>query len=341
LDKTPLVAIVGGTTLLGREIRDLLAGSHFRTRLIGVDESEEGTLTMEGGEPAVITPLDEENLAGACVAFLAGSPESSRKVIETVRGMDPGPAFIDLTYLLEDHPTAHLRAPMMEPAHYAAPPDAEHVIAHPAAVLLGVLLVKLNLVQPVRSAVAHIFEPASERGQRGLTELQGQSVGLLTFQKLPKDVYDEQVAFNLLARYGDEATTSLEAIEARIERHLATLLGLNGNLPMPSLRLIQAPVFHGYSVSLRVQFDQSPKAAELEEKLSSALIDVRGAELAPPNIVGYAGQDGISVGAIAVDRNDARAAWIWAVADNIRLQAENAVGVARLLAGHTGTFKPQ
>ena len=35
-------------------------------------------------------------------------------------------------------------------------------------------------------------------------------------------------------------------MEARIERHLASLLALTGQAPMPSLRLIQAPVFHGH-----------------------------------------------------------------------------------------------
>jgi aspartate-semialdehyde dehydrogenase len=342
LDRTtPVAAVVGGNSLLGREIRDLLAGTPMKTKLIGADETETGALTEEAGEPAVITALDQENLSEARVAFLAGSAQSSRKALEIVHGLKPGPALIDLTYLLEEHPTAHLRAPMVEPAHYAVPPDTEHVIAHPAAILLAVFLVRLNQIRPVRRAVAHIFEPASERGQHGLDELQKQTVNLLTFQKLPKDVYDEQVAFNLLPRYGSESRESIESIEMRVEKHLATLLSLNGHIPMPSIRVIQVPVFHGYSVSLRVEFDENPGVAALEQALGTAQIDVRGGELDPPNIVGYAGQGGISVGAISVDRNDPRAAWFWVVADNIRIMAENAVAVARSLASQHGTAKPQ
>ncbi len=49
----------------------------------------------------------------------------------------------------------------------------------------------------------------------------------------------------------------------------------------------------------------------------------------PPSNVGVAGQGGISVGAIAVDRNQPRACWFWLVADNLRLAAENAVAVAQ------------
>jgi aspartate-semialdehyde dehydrogenase len=326
---------------VGRELRDVLAGTSLKTKLIGVEEDEAGTLTEDRGEPAVITALDEDTLAEAHVVLLAGSAESSRKAIAIVRRLKPGPAIVDLTYLLEDHPSAHLRAPMVEPAHYAVPPDAEHVVAHPAAVLLAVLLVRINAIRAVRSAVAHVFEPASERGQRGVEELQKQTVNLLTFQKLPKDVYDEQAAFNLLARWGSEAPDSLDAIEARVERHLATLLALNGSVPMPSLRVIQAPVFHGHTVSLHVVFDENPGVETLERGLAGAQIDVRGADLEPPNIVGFAGQSGIAVGAIAADRNNPRAMWLWAVSDNLRVQAENAVGVARTLAGQPGTFGPQ
>ena len=37
----------------------------------------------------------------------------------------------------------------------------------------------------------------------------------------------------------------------------------------------------------------------------------------------------ISVGAIAADRNNSRACWLWLVADNLRVAAENSVAVAR------------
>ncbi len=110
---------------------------------------------------------------------------------------------------------------------------------------------------------------------------------------------------------------------------------------MPSVRVLHAPVFHGHSASLWVEFEKSPGVAVLENALGSAQIDVRSGELDPPNVVGFAGQGGISVGAIAADPNEPRAVWFWAVADNIRILAENAVGVARSLAGQIGTAKPQ
>ena len=140
-------------------------------------------------------------------------------------------------------------------------------------------------------------------------------------------MFDAQVGFNLLARYGEEAEEPLELIEQRIERHLASLLAAYPAVPMPSLRLIQAPVFHGHSFSVWAEFEEAPGVEAIAQMLSTEGFDVRADE--PPTNVGVAGQSGLSVGAIAEDRNHPRAVWLWMAADNLRLAAENAVAVAR------------
>jgi aspartate-semialdehyde dehydrogenase len=320
---------VGGESLLGRELRDVLATSDFpgRLSLIASAEDDAGVLTEFEGEPALVGRLDADALRSAKLALLAGSADSTRTALE----LGFATPLIDLTYAAEDSPHARLRAPMIEAAGYSVPEDTVHVIAHPASVALALILNHLHPLYPVRRAVAHIFEPASERGKLGLDELQQQTVGLLSFKGQPKAIYDAQATFNLLARFGPEAPDALEDIELRIERHLATLLSASSHAPIPSLRLIQAPVFHGHSISLWVEFEQNPGVAEIERVLNSENIDVRASDQEPPNIVGIAGQDGIAVGAVTMDRNDTQACWIWVAADNLRLSASNAAAVARQL----------
>lgn len=349
----PVIAIVGGTSLLGREVRDVLAQSRLpaRTQLIGAEEEEAGMLTREGGEAVVMTALDADNLSGARVAILAGSAASSRKALAILSKCRPGPALVDLTHAFEDHPLARLRAPAVEPPDFEAAPEALHVVAHPAAIVLAIFYQRLRQVCPFRRWVAHVFEPASERGQQGVEELKDQTINLLTFKPWSKAVFDEQLCFNLLARYGSEAPEALEKFETRLERDLAGLLALFGerasaapppggrlaqSAPRPSLRLIQAPVFHGHSLSVWVEFENNPGAAALEQALASAQIDVRDSTLDAPTNVGFAGQSGIGVGAIRADSNDPRACWFWVVADNLRIVAENAVAVARSHLGESG-----
>ena len=332
LDNRAVAVLVGSETLLGREIRDIATTStpELDLRLIAADQEKPGTLTRYGDEPAVVEEFAPENLTGAGVLFLAGSPESSRKALEL---SDGSAAIVDLTYTTEERPDARLRAPSVE-TEAEPEPGAVHVIAHPAAIALALFLRRLQAQDPIRRAVVQILAPASEHGAAGVEELQNQTVSLLSFKKLPHAVFDTQLGFTLLARYGEQAPASLEDSELRIERHLATLLALPGDgadPPMPSLRLIQAPVFHGYSFSVWVQFESNPGIEVLESSLLAGAVEVRGMEVEPPNNVGQAGQSGIAVGAIAPDRNDPEACWFWLVADNLRLMAENAVAVAREL----------
>jgi len=325
---------VGSESLLGREIRDIVttSGPDLDLRLIAADEERPGTLTRVGDEPAMVSELDAGSLEDARAVFLAGSGESSRKALELLANNSA--AVIDLTAATDEHPDARLRAPMVELESGEAidGTGAIQLVAHPAAIALALFLRRLHAHDAIRSAVIEIFAPASEHGTAGVEELQQQTISLLSFKSLPRAIFDTQSAFNLLARYGEEAPIPLETSELRIERHLATLLALPGegaDAPMPSLRLIQAPVFHGYSVSAWVEFENNPGIEAIESALVAGPIEVRGAEFEPPTNVGQAGQSGIAVGAITPDRNNPDAVWFWVVTDNLRLSAENAVAVAR------------
>jgi len=336
MDKPRAIALIGSESLLAREIRDLVAtgGDGLMLRLVASDDEQAGALTRIGDEATVVDSLTAESLLDARAVILAGSAESSRKALELL-GDPPDAAIVDLTASAEERPYARLRAPIVETELEDDPADAAvHVIAHPAAIALALFLRRLHANDPIRRSVIQIFAPASEFGAEGVAELQHQTVSLLSFKNMPRAIFDAQLSFNLLARYGDSAPISLEEAELRIERHLASLLALPGegeSAPMPSLRLIQAPVFHGYSFSAWVEFADTPDMEALESSLSVESIEVRGGDFEPPTNVGQAGQGGISVGGIIPDRNNTDAVWFWFVADNVRLAAENAIAVVRQL----------
>ncbi|MEP6961065.1 MAG: Asd/ArgC dimerization domain-containing protein [Acidobacteriota bacterium] len=323
----PLLAVVGGDSILARELRDLLdeASLARRIQLISASDKPVAELKIEDDDAAVLAPLAAQSLDGATVAFLAGTAASSRRTVKI--NPKKGPRLIDLTGTLDELPHAKLRAPSAELPGSVFPESALDVIAHPAAIAITMLLTRLSASASIKRCVAHVFEPASERGQRGIEELRKQTVGVLSFKKLDKEVFDTQLAFNLLSRFGEEALEPLEDVEQRVERHTASLLSAWPNLPMPSIRLIQAPVFHGHSISLWVEFDENLGAKALTKKLEAEGVDVRPDE--PPSNANIAGQSGLSVGTILEDRNNARACWIWMVADNLKLTAENAVAVAK------------
>jgi len=327
----PVISIVGGDTLLGKEVMEVLASSGLGAQ-VKLIASLEGVsiLSSAGDEPLAMIPLEAADFEASRVVILAGSPEVSQKAFGQIRGAASPPAVIDVSGGLEHEPDARLRAPMVDTVTPIRS-GAVQTIAHPASVALALLLTGLGKAGVIRRAVVNVFEPVSERGQAGLDELQKQTVSLLSLKPLAKEVFDTQVSFNMLSRYGSDSRFSLEETERKIDRHLASLLAASGAMPMPSLRLIQAPVFHGYSVSAWVEFEVNPGPEAIALALESKWIDVRGAEHESPTNVGVAGQTGIVAGDIVIDGNQPRACWLWAVADNLRMAAENAAEVAREL----------
>jgi aspartate-semialdehyde dehydrogenase len=301
-----VVALVGGESLLGSDVREQIAQTMPRVRIKLVGSEDDYVITEDQGEATVMTPMDQENLVQARAVVLAGSVESSRKAWQLMEHGGCRATVVDLTTALEDRPEARLRAPWVE---QAPPSDAGglHVMAHPAAIVLVRLL---RAARPVERAVVSILAPASEKGRAGVHELQQQTVQLLSFQPLAHDVFPSQLSFNVLAG-------TLASVERQIERHVASLLAAQAPaIAMPSIRVLQAPVMHGYGFSLWIE-----GAGDLD----TSALDVWPDD--PPHVAGIAGQSGVSVGAIERDRNNHRAVWLWAVADQFRVAADNATAV--------------
>lgn len=173
--------------------------------------------------------------------------------------------------------------------------------------------------------IATVYEPASEHGQKGMDELHEQTVNLLSFQQLPKNVFDTQVAFNLVARYGDKAAPTLQSIETRIRRHYTSVAG--DSAPPISLQLVQAPIFHGHVFSVYLEFDKDISAEVLTEALSGEHLHVAQASDESPSNVNAAGQGDILVH-VAPDAAHSNGMWLWVATDNLRIAVVTAVECA-------------
>src|SRR5882724_9585109 len=142
----PTIAIVGGETLLGKEVRDLFEASDLDAsiKLIASDAAEEKIILARGrDEPVVINSLLASDIGTAKIVILAGSPETGRKAYEKIQKTKPPPQVIDLSGSLEDRPEARLRAPLVEgPDHQVS--GTIQVIAHPASIALAMLLTHLQ-----------------------------------------------------------------------------------------------------------------------------------------------------------------------------------------------------
>jgi len=323
------VAIVGGATLKGKEVAEMLEARNFPfadIKLLDDDESL-GQLEAVGDEVTFIQKVRADQFHRLDVTFFASDPECTGKTWKIAR--DEGSAIVDLSFALEDEPQAAVRSPWIE-RELRKPFMAElqpgpSVAAHPAAVVLALLVLRAHKLVPLKRITATVFEPASEHGQKGLDELHEQTVNLLSFQQIPKSIFDTQVAFNLVARYGEHSISTLAEVESRVLKHYRHIAGKDA--PLPSLLLVQAPVFHGHVFAIHVDTDQIVDAEAIAQALAGDHVNLpRGAANAPSN-VSVAGQADVQVSVIP-DAGQARAFWLWAAADNLRIAAATAVECA-------------
>jgi aspartate-semialdehyde dehydrogenase len=323
------VAIVGGATLKGKEVAEMLEARNFPLagiKLLDDDESL-GQLEAVGDEVTFIQKVRADEFRRLDVTFFASDPECTRKSWKIAR--DEGSAIVDLSFALEDEPEATVRSPWIE-RELRKPflPDLQpgpSVAAHPAAVVLALLGLRARRAVPIKRIAATVFEPASEHGQKGLDELHEQTVNLLSFQPIPKNIFDTQVAFNLVARYGEQSRPALADVESRVLKHYQQIAGKDA--PLPALLLIQAPVFHGHIFSMHVEIDQAVGVEVIAQALAGEHVSLPlGPENAPSN-VNVAGQADVQVSVIP-DASRPQAFWLWAAADNLRIAAATAVECA-------------
>jgi aspartate-semialdehyde dehydrogenase len=327
------LAIVGAGTLKGKEVADVLNDRNFPSmdvKLLDDDESL-GKLEAVGEEVTFIQNVRAEQFQNIDFTFFAADAESTRKNWKTAR--NAGSAIVDLSSALEDEPDAVIRSPWIErQLGQALIPELQPgpaVVAHPAAVVIALLLLRVQKAGQVKRVVATVFEPASEHGQKGMDELHEQTVNLLSFQQLPKNIFDTQVAFNMVARYGEHSVPSLASVEGRVLKHFERIAGKHA--PPPSLLLVQAPIFHGHAFAIHLELGQVADADSISRALAGEHVNLtHGAEDAPNN-VNAAGQADIQV-SIAADASHPNGLWLWAASDNLRIAAATAVECAETMA---------
>ncbi len=335
-------AIVGAGSLKGKEIAEMLNERNFPAadiRLLDDDEAL-GQLEAMGDEITFIQRVRAEQFDNVDFTFFASDQDSTRRSWKDAR--DAGSAIIDLSAALENEAGASVRSLWIERERgQVAPPELQPgpcITAHPVAVTLALLLLRLRKIGTICRVVTTVYEPASEHGQRGMDELHQQTVNLLSFQPLPKDVFDAQVAFNMVARYGQKSEPALDSVEARILRHYRKIAGPDA--PQPSLMLLQAPIFHGHALSVFVEMEGAVDVAAMSQALAGDHVAIPSPEEESPSNVSSAGQPDIQL-SLRIDPVQANGVWLWAAADNLRISALTAVECAESMTATRPTGKIQ
>jgi aspartate-semialdehyde dehydrogenase len=332
------IALVGASSLLAKELKECLtesplAGANFV--LLDVEEAQ-GQLEQVGDEVTVVQVLAENSFEEIDFTFFAGSEDLTRKYWRNA--LTAGSTVLDLSGALDREVGVLVRAPWVNTSVELPDLLTKAVVpANAAALALALILDRLQEIAEIRFAAATVLQPASEYGKEGLDELHQQTVSLLSFQNMPRSVFDTQVAYNTLASFGESATANLARAEDRVRRHYAVLAG--DRLPELRLQLLHAPVFHGHTFSICIELDCAMPLSIIEDALSGEHLDLVLEETDSPSNLAAAGQNDVLVWLKPepqLDRSDRSERlsletsrfWLWAASDNLRLAAQNAVECA-------------
>ncbi len=324
------IGIVGAGSPLGSELKEALAESSFASaQFVLMDDAEaHGKLDQIGDEPAVVLGLGDGSFDGLDFVFFAGARvQAQRWSRDALRA---GSTVLDLTGVLDTEPDVLIHSSWME-SQPVEPDLLTRVVvpAHPAALAVAMLVSRLHASGLLRSVAATVLHPASEFGAAALDELHQQTVGLLSFQNVPREVFDAQTAFNQFVDAGESARINLRETEERISRHLAALAP-KADI---SIQLVQAPVFHGLCFSIWVELTEAVSQNAVEQALSGAHIELQAASSESPSSLAAIGQNELLVRFSAHSDGSAhtgniRRLWLWAACDNLRIAAQNAVDCA-------------
>ena len=329
--KVVRAAIVGASTLLGKELANELnasASTVWDLKLLDAALADVGLATGQissaGDEAILIQTIEPGAFDGMDIVFFAGDAATTLKHWKEAKAAGAG--IVDVSAALEAEGV--VRCPWIQGSGVGS---ARVVVpAHPAAVMLAQVISRLQARWQSVRAVATVMEPASQQGSAGLDEMHQQTVALLSFQAVPKDVYDAQVAFNLSATLGPETKVDLRAISARIRRDLRLIAGGEA-ADVLAMQLLQAPVFNGYTTSVFVELDGEAVMGEVESALEGGIVSVVTAdEPGPSNLT--ATEQGQLLVSVQAASEAVRGFWLWMAVDNLKLSAQTAIACAVELA---------
>lgn len=332
IDKKFRLALVGTDTLRGKEMKNLLEKGKLPCECIDFFDpdvsGEYSKLTQFMGEPKVIHPLLEASFSGTDLVFLAADKKSNRKFGD-LAGKENFQA-IDLseTFNSDENVPLVVAGVNSQAIHKGKPAMISN--PHPVTIILSHVFHMLSRAYGILKAIAFVLQPVSAFEESGIDELAGQSVALLNSTTLPKKVFKDQIAFNLLSHFEAVSENGFSSSERQISREIARVFQ-DRSFPL-SVSIIQAPVFHTYSIMTYLELEKPADISGLEERFkeSSYFKLPSPRKSYPVSSISVAGKEDIFIGQIKKEGSFLNSFWIWAVADNLtRGSALNALEIAK------------
>ncbi|MEW5807548.1 MAG: Asd/ArgC dimerization domain-containing protein [Acidobacteriota bacterium] len=320
------VSLVGAGRLLGKDVKLFLEEREFPIARLKLLDSEtyEGAITEYNGEASLITKIEEDSFLYSDIIFLCCGGQEGKQYASFPR--KEGSLLIDfsLTHAGRE------QAPVINcDINLESMRKGKGIVSspQPISIILSNLLHPLDLAFGMERISVNVFQPVSDFGEEGIEELHQQTIKILSFSKIPKNVFGRQLAFNLIPGSMLSTRQREAAIDTAISQEVSEILGWRDR--RLATRIIVAPVFFSHSFSIHLMLKSRPQSSQVNDvlnKIKCMKISTKGRGVTPVEATGerqmYVSEsceDGLSSGGF----------WLWIVSDHLRSDAAlNAVRIA-------------
>jgi aspartate-semialdehyde dehydrogenase len=327
-----VVAVVGATGVVGREMIAILAERNFPvSELVPLaSERSEGERIQFEDKNWVVKRLAKDSFKGVDIGlFSAGAERSLEFAPEAVKS---GAVVIDNSSAFRMDPNIPLVVPEVN-AH--AITRRAGIIANPNCSTIGMVLAlkPIHDAVKIKRIVVTTFQSVSGTGKEAIDELAGQTVALLNFRDVEKKVYPHQIAFNCLPHIDSFLDNGYTKEEMKMVNETKKIM--EDDSIHVTATTVRVPVFRCHSESVNIETVEKISANEVRAILSTApgvIVYDDPKKNIYPLAIDVAGKDEIYVGRIRADESIQNGINLWIVSDNLRKGAAlNAVQIAEHL----------
>jgi aspartate-semialdehyde dehydrogenase len=330
---TKVVAVVGATGVVGREMLRTLEARHFpakRVIALASARSVGQKLPFRGGELEVRL-AEPDAFEGVDIALFSAGAAASRELAPAAAAR--GAVVIDNSSAWRMDPEVPLVVPEVNMEAAAQRPKG--IIANPncSTIQMVVALKPLHDAARVKHIVVSTYQAASGKGHAAVTELEEQVRHAARGERHAPRIFPGQLAMNVLMDW-KAGTSDYSEEELKMVNETRKIMG-DATIGV-SPTTVRVPVVVGHSESVYVQFHRPMSGEEAKRLLKNAegvvLMDEPYAPGRHPQPLDSAGTDAVFVGRVREDLAVPGAINMWVVADNLRKGAAlNAVQIAERL----------
>lgn len=332
----PRVAVLGATGSVGRGILNVLDEVAFPVAKIYAlaSRSSQGTSVSCGDKTLGVQAAETFDFSQIDLLFSAVEGQIAKTFIP--KALAAGAWVIDKSSHFRMQPDVPLIVPEVNGYVLDQPGMlSRRLIASPNCVAtpLAMALAPLNRVAGVKRVVVSTYQSVSGAGKRALDELFAQARQILTQAPLTRDVFSQQIAFNVIPEIGPLNLAGDTDEESKVKEETQKLLGLS--IPM-AVTCVRVPVFVGHALSVWVELGEELSGAKARSTLDQApgirvgLRDrEKGQSFTPLDCVN---EDLALISRVRMDKTTPGAFSFWICCDNLRKGAAlNAIQIAQQL----------